>query len=598
MSYNVITTSGSTIASVIDGTVNTTATSLTLIGKNYAGYGIFLNENYVKLLENFAYDSAPIAPLTGQIWYDSSSTLLKFYTGSVWKPIHTSMASSTPPSSSIAGDLWWNTASAQLFVYSGSTWVLIGPLTSTGTGTSGPAVETILDTLSGSHVIVRFYVSNATVCIITKDSAFVPQTAISGFPTLYPGMNLSTTINNAQFTGNASNSQALAGLTSSQFLRSDQNTTTSSTFGVLNNTGLTVGGSNNFNIAVVGGAVQLTNQANGSDINLFVTPSGLSRAININGTTRAVTIDTNLAVTGYQAVTGNLNVTGSSNLTSAKISTLIYPATDGTIDIGTSSLKFNNVYATSFIGNVVTTSPATLPSIIKSGANWVGDIGATGNRFANVYAGNYFGNTYSGTTFTGTNFIGTSLTGNLSATSATLTGSLSVNSINNAIAIVNAGSTGVGNIGASGATFNTVFATTFSGVSTTAKYADLAERFAVDSPLIPGTVVELGGLKEITMAVLELSEAVFGVISTLPGFLLNGDAGSDATHPPVAVNGRVPVRVIGLVTKGDRLVSAGNGLARAALRSEMTAFNVLGRALDNKTTEGEGTVEAIVKLNN
>ncbi len=598
MSYNVITTSGSTIASVIDGTVNTTATSLTLIGKNYAGYGIFLNENYVKLLENFAYDTAPLAPLIGQIWYDSSSTLLKFYTGSVWKPIHTSMASSTPPSSSIAGDLWWNTASAQLFVYSGSTWVLIGPLTSTGTGTSGPAVETILDTLSGSHVIVRFYVSNATVSIITKDPAFVPQTAISGFPTLYPGMNLSTTINNAQFTGNASNSQALSGLTSSQFLRSDQNTTTSSTFGVLNNTGLTVGGSNNFNIAVVGGAVQLTNQANGSDINLFVTPSGLSRAININGTTRAVTIDTNLAVTGYQAVTGNLNVTGSSNLTSAKISTLIYPSGDGTIDIGTSSLKFNNVYATSFIGNVVTTSPATLPSIIKSGANWVGDIGATGNRFANVYAGNYFGNTYSGTTFTGTNFIGTALTGNLSATSATLTGSLSVNSINNAIAIVNAGSTGVGNIGASGATFNTVFATTFSGVSTTAKYADLAERFAVDSPLIPGTVVELGGLKEITMAVLELSEAVFGVISTLPGFLLNGDAGSDATHPPVAVNGRVPVRVIGLVTKGDRLVSAGNGLARAALRSEMTAFNVLGRALDNKTTEGEGTVEAIVKLNN
>ena len=540
MSYNVITTSGSTIASVIDGTVNTTATSLTLIGKNYAGYGIFLNENYVKLLENFAYDSAPIAPLTGQIWYDSSSTLLKFYTGSVWKPIHTSMAASTPPSGSIAGDLWWDTANAQLNVYSGSTWVLIGPLTSTGTGTSGPAVETILDNLSGSHVIVRFYVSNATVSIITKDSAFVPQTAITGFPTLYPGMNLSTTINNAQFTGNASNSHALSGLTSAQFLRSDQNTTTSSTFGVINNTGLTVGGSNNFNIAVVGGAVQLTNQANGSDLNLFVSPGGApARAININGTTRAITIDTNLAVTGYQAVTGNLNVTGSSNLTSAKISTALYPATDGTIDIGTTSLKFNNIYATNFVGNVTTTAPATLPSIVKSGADTVGNIGSAANRFGTVFA---------------VNFIGTEFAGHFT-----------------------------GNV---------------TGTAMTAKYADLAERFEVDSPLIPGTVVELGGIKEITMAVLELSEAVFGVISTLPGFLLNGSAGSDATHPPVAVNGRVPVRVIGLVTKGDRLVSAGNGLARAALRSEMTAFNVLGRALGNKTTEGEGTVEAIVKLNN
>jgi hypothetical protein len=578
MSYNVITTSGSTIAAVIDGTVNTTATSLTLIGKNYAGYGIFLNENYIKLLENFAYDTAPLAPLTGQIWYDSSSTLLKFYTGSVWKPIHTSMASSTSPNGSIAGDLWWNTATAQLFVYSGSAWILIGPLTSTGTGTSGPAVETILDNISGSHVIVRFYVSNATVMIITKDPVFTPQTAITGFATLKPGMNLSTTISDAQLTGNASNALALSGLTSSQFLRSDQNTTTSSTFGVLNNTGLTIGGSSNFNIAVVGGAVQLTNQVNGSDINLFVTPSGLGRAININGTTRAVTVDTNLAVTGYQAVTGNLNVTGTSNLTSAKISTLIYPSTDGTIDIGTTSLKFNNIYADNFVGNVVTTAPASLPSIVKSGADTVGNIGSVTNRFGNVFA---------------VNFIGTTLTGNLTATSATIASTLSINSANNTIAIVNAGTPGTGNIGSSGAGFNTIFAK-----STSAQYADLAERFEVDSPLIPGTVVELGGIKEITMAVLELSEAVFGVISTLPGFLLNGSAGSDATHPPVAVNGRVPVRVIGLVTKGDRLVSAGNGLARAALRSEMTAFNVLGRALDNKTTEGEGTVEAIVKLNN
>jgi hypothetical protein len=78
---------------------------------------------------------------------------------------------------------------------------------------------------------------------------------------------------------------------------------------------------------------------------------------------------------------------------------------------------------------------------------------------------------------------------------------------------------------------------------------------------------------------------------------MNGSAGDNVTHPPVAVNGRVPVRVIGLVNKGDRLVSAGRGLARAAKRDEMTAFNVIGRALEDKTTTGEGTVEAIVKLN-
>jgi hypothetical protein len=116
-------------------------------------------------------------------------------------------------------------------------------------------------------------------------------------------------------------------------------------------------------------------------------------------------------------------------------------------------------------------------------------------------------------------------------------------------------------------------------------------------PMSPGTVVELGGFKEITVAIQELSENVFGVISTAAAFLMNSSAGDDKSHPAVAVNGRVPVRVIGKINKGDRLVSAGNGLARAAIRAELTAFNVIGRALEDKTTNGEGLVEAIVKLN-
>ena len=78
---------------------------------------------------------------------------------------------------------------------------------------------------------------------------------------------------------------------------------------------------------------------------------------------------------------------------------------------------------------------------------------------------------------------------------------------------------------------------------------------------------------------------------------MNAGSGTDATHPPIAMQGRVPVRVIGSVRKGDRLVSAGNGFARAAKRDELTSFNVIGRALENKDTLDEGTVEAIVKLN-
>jgi hypothetical protein len=125
----------------------------------------------------------------------------------------------------------------------------------------------------------------------------------------------------------------------------------------------------------------------------------------------------------------------------------------------------------------------------------------------------------------------------------------------------------------------------------------LAERFASDAVYPAGTVVALGGIKEITAAVEDLTEDVFGVISTRAGFLMNGDAGGDTTHPAVAVNGRVPVRAIGTVKKGDRLVSAGAGLARAASREEITAFNVIGRSLEDKITADEGVIEAIVKLN-
>ena len=129
-----------------------------------------------------------------------------------------------------------------------------------------------------------------------------------------------------------------------------------------------------------------------------------------------------------------------------------------------------------------------------------------------------------------------------------------------------------------------------------ATYADLAERFAADDVYDAGTVVELGGKDEITAVQYELSEDVFGVISETAAYLMNAGAGSDATHPPVAVSGRVQVKVTGIVKKGDRLVSAGNGIARAAGAGEATHFNVIGRALEDKNADGIGYVEAFVSI--
>jgi hypothetical protein len=135
-----------------------------------------------------------------------------------------------------------------------------------------------------------------------------------------------------------------------------------------------------------------------------------------------------------------------------------------------------------------------------------------------------------------------------------------------------------------------------SGTRITAQYADMAERFEADTVYDAGTVVELGGSAEITLVTDDLSEKVFGVISTRAAYLMNSHAGSDETHPPVAMTGRVPVKVVGQVHKGDRLVAAGAGQARAARTGEATAFNVIGRALKDKLDTGVGTVEAIVTI--
>ena len=137
------------------------------------------------------------------------------------------------------------------------------------------------------------------------------------------------------------------------------------------------------------------------------------------------------------------------------------------------------------------------------------------------------------------------------------------------------------------------------GTATAAQYSDVAERFASDSVYTPGTVVALGGAEEITQVNEEASDEVFGVVSSLEqaAFKMNDGAGNNETHPYIAMTGRVDVKVIGIVNKGDRLISASvPGYARAATKAECTAFNVIGRALTSKATAGQGSVLAAVRV--
>jgi hypothetical protein len=548
MAYIVTLSAGPALTRLEDDTVNTTSTSLSLVGKNYAGYGIFLNENFVQLLENFSNSTPPNAPLRGQLWYDSSNTLLKFYTGEAWKPIHTSAASSTAPNNPVTGDLWWNTLTSQLNVRGSSDWIVVGPSFTATAGTSGAITETILDSSDLSHVVVKMYISNSVVGIFSKDAAFTPKSSINGFPIINPGFNLVNTLalTNSRFWGDATNAFSVNNLSSGSFLRSDAPSTNG-------NNRLTVG------------QLQVTDQ-------LLINPTATEVQIYTNGI--GIIKDLSLNVNRGNTQTAGLTISGATagtqlfgNLTTTNVN----PTTDNVSIIGTGTNRYANVFSTAFTGTRIyaTTFFGTTANIDTINATTLN------GTFNGTFIGNVVGN----------------VTGGSSGNTIT-TGSITINSLSYPTAIINGGTSGVGNIGTPARPFNVIHAR-----ATSAQYADVAERFAADSHLQPGTVVELGGTKEITTAVQELSEAVFGVISTLPGFLLNGAAGTDLTHPAVAVNGRVPVRVIGKIAKGDRLVSAGRGLARAAHRNEMTAFNVIGRALEDKLTDGEGLLEAIVKLN-
>ena len=466
MAYTISLTDGNVFATIADGTINT-ASSMVLVGRNYAGYGQFLDTNFIHLLENSSDTTAPGAPLTGQLWWDSGNGLLKVYNGSTFKTVSAATASSSAPSgaNSVVGDLWYDTVNAQLNVYTGATWLLVGPQSTSGQGTSGAIVSTVTDNLSVNHVVVQLWVNNSIVGMISKDATFVPGTAIGGgwgIQAVSPGITLATTVGTQTplFNGTATVAQSLLGFNPSAFMQTGNNTGTTGTLSVTNNTGLFVGLNSDFRAFVSGTQVNLQNQTTNG--NLVIGVSNFANAIQINGSTGTVTIP-------------------------------------------------ELVFTTS------------------------GDI--------------YVGNIY------------------------------------------NENANGVGNIGNATGYFNTIFAQ-----ATSAQYADVAERFAADQEYPAGTVVELGGTAEITSSKQELSDIVFGVISTRAAYLMNSAAGNDQTHPPVAITGRVPVRVIGPVKKGDRLVSAGAGLARAAKAGEITAFNVIGRALHDKLDDGQGSLEAIVMI--
>jgi hypothetical protein len=147
MSYNLNKTDGSLLVELVDGRLDNSTTDLSLIGKNYKGFGEFLNENFIALLENFANTAPPSNPIKGQVWYDTSEGRLKVYDGTTFRSTDSTIFSSTQPASLTQGDIWIDGTNSQMYFWDGSSLVLVGPQYSKTQTRSGNDVATVKDNI-------------------------------------------------------------------------------------------------------------------------------------------------------------------------------------------------------------------------------------------------------------------------------------------------------------------------------------------------------------------------------------------------------------------------------------------------------------------
>ena len=536
MAYKINNTFGTLLVTLADGTIDTATTDLTLIGKGYAGFGESLNENLVKLLENFNNTSAPSNKIQGQLWFDKTNLQLNVYTGAKFKPVGSPTTSTSAPANAVLGDLWFDTTNEQLYVYSGSAFTLIGPTTVTGAGVTVFTTDTVQDNTGVNRSILKMVVEDQVVGVVSN-IAFTPSSTeanaaaliATGFSSVAQGIQLSSTVTSAKFRGTATDSDALGGVAAANYLRANANDTTTGSLGVINDSGITIGAGSDVTLSMDSDNFQITNATENKDIVFKVNDGGSSTdAMSIIGADNKVIIHGNLEVKGTEEI---------SNTTTLSIE-------DNIIELN------RNVSSNSGMPNFtgIKVNRGETSSATEQDLYWVWD-----ETFADD---------------------GTTIFGNAGgAWTAFKSG---------------------GGDELSAATLVDIRANIVHATSTAAQYADLAERYATDVPVEVGDVVVLGGSEEITKCMQEFNDAVFGVVSEAPAYLMNANAGNNDTHPMIALKGRVSVKIKGTGKAGDRIVSALNGEAQVADISQCTAFNVLGRLINDKYNEETQLTECVI----
>lgn len=514
MAYTIDTYSNSRSWRIEDGTIDQT-TDLKLVGKNYAGYGEIQNENFVFLLENFAGQAEPPRKITGQLWFDSANSKLKFYDGIKWRTTGGAEVSTTVPTGLKEGDFWWDSDNEQLYTYNGGDFVLIGPQ-SAGSGQTQIVSRSVRDTTGSSRGIITAVVNDEVVFTVssqdfTIDTADVDSN-ILGFDRIRQGLTLKNTLNSSagvtsgdwRLWGTASNSERLGARVAADYvLKTDANFSQLARFSDL---GISVGDSNDLKIRME----ILT--GNGSQIERPIIANEVGGTIAFKAKNLSGNVINSIQIRSDAIIPGFVAGTETASIPTAVQSTL------GTVDY-----PWHEIFATNFSG---------LASI------------ATGLNVGSYDPADPLANR------------------RLPSASATA----------NTIAVRDAS--------------GDLLANYFRGIATEALYADLAEKYSTDQEYPVGTVMAVCVHEDHEAEACSINGIPIGVISAEPAYLMNSEADGQA----VGLKGRVPVRVVGAVNKGDAVYAHNNGTA------SVNGLHIVGVALETNESQEEKLVECVLKV--
>jgi hypothetical protein len=250
MSYKINKTDGVLLVDLVDGKIDTATTDLTLIGRNFSGYGELFNENFIKILENFAAVSPPSNPLEGQLWYDKGDGRLKVWNGEQFRLTDTTVVGTIEPAL-LAGDIWIDSKRQQLYFNDGTNTTLAGPIYTRDQGPTGFKVETINDRFGNPKTVAKLIVNSTELALISRES-FEAALNQPGFgKNIQEGININSNRPEFEFRGTSTRARQLIDSTGDlvvpeNFLKINSNNVTTGTLHVNNDLGLRIGSNVSF----------------------------------------------------------------------------------------------------------------------------------------------------------------------------------------------------------------------------------------------------------------------------------------------------------------------------------------------------------------